>query len=165
MSRVPKGEGEKEPIKLDAAASHLLEECRMVLPGIQALFGFQLIAVFNQGFADKLDPGQQQLHYAALVLVALAAAIIMAPAAIHRQTDPRAVTARFVWLSSWLVLTAMLPLALALCFDVYLIGCMVFDDASLSALVACALFIVLLALWVGLPQLERAGEARSSKLR
>jgi len=30
--------------------SHLLEECRMVLPGIQALFGFQLIAVFNQPF-------------------------------------------------------------------------------------------------------------------
>ena len=34
--------------------THLLEECRMVLPGIQALFGFQLIAVFNAAFWEKL---------------------------------------------------------------------------------------------------------------
>lgn len=29
---------------LSDSVSHMLEECRMVLPGIQALFGFQLIA-------------------------------------------------------------------------------------------------------------------------
>jgi hypothetical protein len=32
---------EREPISLEAATGHILEECRMVLPGIQALFGFQ----------------------------------------------------------------------------------------------------------------------------
>lgn len=37
----------QEELPLSQAAQHLLEECRMVLPGIQALFGFQLIAVFN----------------------------------------------------------------------------------------------------------------------
>jgi hypothetical protein len=31
----------KEELSLDSAARHILEECRMVLPGIQALFGFQ----------------------------------------------------------------------------------------------------------------------------
>jgi len=39
--------GEKEELPLRLAAEYLIEECRMVLPGIQALFGFQLIAVFN----------------------------------------------------------------------------------------------------------------------
>jgi len=34
----PLGAGKKEAVKLDSAATHLLEECRMVLPGIQALF-------------------------------------------------------------------------------------------------------------------------------
>jgi hypothetical protein len=29
-----------------------IEEARMVLPGVQALFGFQLIAVFNNSFHD-----------------------------------------------------------------------------------------------------------------
>jgi hypothetical protein len=49
----------KEKVSLDSAATHILEECRMVLPGIQALFGFQLIAVFNEGFAEKLSSNEQ----------------------------------------------------------------------------------------------------------
>jgi len=42
----------KEKLPLSQAVSHLLEECRMVLPGLQALFGFQLVAVFNTAFGD-----------------------------------------------------------------------------------------------------------------
>src|SRR5438105_7082484 len=100
----PRGAGEKERVKLDSAAAHLLEECRMVLPGIQALFGFQLIAVFNDGFSQKLPEGGQMLHYAAIALVAIAIALVMTPAAIHRQTSQREVSERFIWLSSGLVL-------------------------------------------------------------
>lgn len=44
-----------EKISLSEAVTHLLEECRMVLPGIQALFGFQLIVVFNPTFYEKLS--------------------------------------------------------------------------------------------------------------
>ena len=66
------GAGKKEAISLDSAAGHLLEECRMVLPGIQALFGFQLIAVFNDGFSQKLSHGEQLLHLLAIVLVVVA---------------------------------------------------------------------------------------------
>ena len=42
-----KGSEARQELSLDAAASHLLEECRTVVPGMQALFGFQLIAVFS----------------------------------------------------------------------------------------------------------------------
>jgi len=55
---------------LSESVTHLLEECRMVLPGIQALFGFQLIAVFNSTFWTKLDRVEQLIHYAALGLIA-----------------------------------------------------------------------------------------------
>ena len=68
----PAGKGSTEKIKLDAAASHILEECRMVLPGIQALFGFQMIAVFNQGFAEKLSHAEQLVHLVAIVLTVVA---------------------------------------------------------------------------------------------
>src|SRR3954463_15106322 len=95
-----KGDQQLEPLSLDSAAKHLLEECRMVLPGIQALFGFQLIAVFNEGFEKKLSGAEQRLHLAAIILVALAVALVMAPAAIHRLTQQRAVSERFIWLSS-----------------------------------------------------------------
>src|SRR4051794_8146312 len=122
----PAGQGKTEEVKLDSAAAHLLEECRMVLPGIQALFGFQLIAVFNQGFGEKLSSGEQQLHFVALFLVAVSAALVMSPAAIHRHTQQRTVSERFVWLSSWLLLMSMFPLALGLSLDVYLIARIVF---------------------------------------
>src|SRR4051812_5044113 len=151
----PVGPGRKEAVKLDSAAGHLLEECRMVLPGIQALFGFQLIAVFNDGFGEKLSSGQQQLHFLALFLVAVAAGLVMTPAAIHRQTQQRAVSERFVWLSSWLVLLSMYPLAVGLTLDIYLIGRIVFDAPAASIAFAAAIFIVLMGLWLGLPRHER----------
>jgi hypothetical protein len=151
----PAGPGRREEIKLDSAAAHLLEECRMVLPGIQALFGFQLIAVFNDGFGEKLTSGQQQLHFLALFLVALSAGLVMAPAAIHRQTQQRAVSERFIWLSSWLLLLSMYPLAVGLSLDVYLIGQVVFGTAVASVAVAAVLFAVLMGLWVALPRHER----------
>jgi hypothetical protein len=151
----PVGAGKKEEVKLDSAASHLLEECRMVLPGIQALFGFQLIAVFNQGFDQKLSSGEQQVHFAALFLTALSAALVMTPAAIHRQSQQRFVSERFIWLSSLLLLTSMFPLALGLSLDVYLIARVVFGTAAAALAFAAALLAVLMVLWVVVPRRER----------
>src|SRR5512140_2396058 len=102
-------QAQTEELKLGDAVDALLNECRMVLPGIQALFGFQLIAVFNQGFAEKLSTGEQVLHLAALALVALAGALVMAPAAYHRQTAPRHASAGFIQLAGWFLLVAMVP--------------------------------------------------------
>ena len=150
----PEGAGKKESVRLDSAASHLLEECRMVLPGIQALFGFQLIAVFNQGFGDKLSSGEQQLHFLALFLVALSAALVMAPAAIHRQTQQRSVSERFIWLSSLLLLASMFPLALGLSLDVYVIARVVFGTPGIGLALSAVLLAVLLLLWMVLPKLE-----------
>src|SRR3977135_1884752 len=64
----------REDLSLSEAAEHLLEECRMVLPGIQALFGFQLIVVFNPAFGQRLTTGEQRLHLLAIALLAVAIA-------------------------------------------------------------------------------------------
>src|SRR5829696_7509440 len=100
-----------ESLTLDQAATHLLEECRMVLPGIQALFGFQLIAVFNTTFHERLTLGEQRLHLVAILSVVIAVGLVMAPAAIHRQA-PRTVSDRFIRVSSRLVMGSMVPLAI-----------------------------------------------------
>jgi hypothetical protein len=156
IEKPAQGAGKKERISLDSAARHLLEECRMVLPGIQALFGFQLIAVFNEGFAKNLTEGDQRLHLAALVLTVLAIAIIMTPAAIHRQTQQREVSERFIWISSRLVLASMLPLTVGLCLDVYLIGLILLHNATPSALLAALLFAGFFVFWIVLPRHERS---------
>src|SRR5437870_12446674 len=70
----------------DKIVQATIEEARMVLPGIQALFGFQLVAAFNQRFTE-LSPAHQNLHFAALVLTAISVGIIMTPAAYHRIAE------------------------------------------------------------------------------
>src|SRR4051812_21763769 len=87
-------------LPLEKSGEYLLQECRMVLPGMQTLFGFQLIAVFNPGFGQKLTSGEQKLHLLATILVTVAIALIMTLAAYHRQARPRHVTQTFVDLAS-----------------------------------------------------------------
>jgi uncharacterized protein DUF6328 len=141
----------REELSLSKAALYLLEECRMVLPGIQALFGFQLIVVFNSSFAQKLNPMEQRLHLVAIGLTALAVAIIMTPAAYHRQAGSREVTQRFVHLSTRLLLWSMFPLALSICLEFYLISRVILDSSFVPLLTA-ALFAVFVALWFLLPR-------------
>src|SRR5439155_17399477 len=116
---------ERERLPLSKAAEYVLDECRMVLPGIQALFGFQLVAVFSPGFDLKLDHRGQCAHLAAIVLVAVAVAAVMTPAALHRQQGARQVTASFVRTSTRLLLWSMLPLAVSICIELYLITAIV----------------------------------------
>ena len=126
----------------------------MVLPGVQALFGFQLIAVFNQSFAERLAPTEQKLHLAALVMVAMAVALIMTPAAYHRQKGARRVSEDFLRLSTRLLLWSLLPLALGLCLEFYLIASIVAGRAA-APWCAAALLLVFVALWLVLPRLRR----------
>jgi Family of unknown function (DUF6328) len=106
----------------------------VVLPGIQALFGFQLIAVFSAGFAQNLTVTAQRLHLLALRLVALAVAIVMTPAAYHRQVGGREVTASFVALSTRLLLWSMAPLAGGIVIDFALIAGLLFDGTLVGLL-------------------------------
>jgi hypothetical protein len=144
----PAGKGKTEEINLDSASSHILEECRMVLPGIQALFGFQLIAVFNERFAEELSQPERYLHFAAIALVAVAIALIMTPAAMHRRIGVRRVTDAFIDASTRLLLASMVPLALAISLEFYLIGRMVLKD-GIAAPLAMALLVLFGVLWVG----------------
>ena len=152
----PSGTGKKEEISLDAAAGHLLEECRMVLPGIQALFGFQLIAVFNQGFDERLSEPAQIIHLVAIILTVLSMALVMTPAALHRMAEPKAVTERFLWLASNMVLAGMLPLALAVGLDAYVVARIVTHSNAVAVILGISLLLLFLWLWLLLPRRERA---------
>jgi uncharacterized membrane protein len=151
----PAGIGKREDISLDSAAGHLLEECRMVLPGVQALFGFQLIAVFNDGFSEKLAHPEQLLHLAAIVLTALAMALVMTPAALHRQAEPRAVSERYLWLASGMVLAGMVPLAVAVGLDAYIVSRIIVGNTAFGVVVGAVLIAIFAWLWIVLPRHER----------
>jgi len=155
-------EEERELVPLSRAAQYLLEECRMVLPGIQALFGFQLIAVFSPGFAQKLTLAEQRLHLVAIALLAIAVALIMAPAAYHRQRGPQEVTSTFIHLATRLLLWSMVPLALSIEF--YLVG-RVIEDGAIVPLGAAFLFAVFVGLWFVLPHVRSSKWTGSKRER
>ena len=131
----------------------------MVLPGVQALFGFQLIAVFNAPFFERLSAGERQIHLVSLVLVSLAVALVMAPAAYHRQAEPERVSARFIAYTSRVLMLAMAPLMVALSLDVYLIARMVLARVWVAGLVAGFVFATLAVVWFVIPW--RARHARA----
>src|ERR1051325_5954128 len=156
----------KEELSLDSATRHILEECRMVLPGIQALFGFQLIAVFNQGFSEKLSTIQQQLHFISIILTICAVALVMTPAALHRQIDPLAVTRRFIESSTTLLLLSMFPLGISICLEIYLIAHVITESIVLSVIIAAGLLLLFFSLWILLPYLKKSGrKSLRTKLR
>src|SRR4249919_2449362 len=104
MANSEKSDQEIERLPLTKAAQFLLDECRMVLPGIQCLFGFQLIVVFSTDFSTKLSVPEQHLHLLAIGLIAIAVALIMTPAAYHRQAGSRHVSKTLVRMSSRMLL-------------------------------------------------------------
>lgn len=137
---------------LSDSVSHMLEECRMVLPGIQALFGFQLIAVFNSTFWARLDQFEQLLHYMAIGLVALSVALVMTPAAYHRQAEPATVSKRFLIISTKLLFGSMYPLMGGILLDFYLIGSLILQSRLLSLLATLCLWCMFTVLWILLPR-------------
>lgn len=149
---------------LDKEAEHLLEEARMVLPGIQALFGFQLIAIFNQRFVTDLSPMEQRLHLAALVLAALAVALVMTPAAYHRQAEPGQVSRRFIKLATHLITLGMLPLMLGIGLDTYIVSQLVLHDPAVSVTIAAGILIILACLWFIWPRWRKGTRSNGAGL-
>ncbi len=148
-----------ETLKDQAQSAHA--EARMVLPGIQALFGFQLIAVFSRPFLD-LDAIDRGLHLAALVLVAIAIGLIMAPAAYHRLAEPTRVSRHWIALASRNIAWAMAALMLAIGIDMYLVTIMIAGVAWVAVTAATMVGGFFTWLWFARPLREaarrRAGE-------
>jgi Family of unknown function (DUF6328) len=141
-----------EQMPLTEAVTHLLEECRMVLPGIQALFGFQLIVVFNPGFQEKLNAIERGLHLTAISLIVIAIAMVMAPAAYHRQRDPQSVSEEFVFVATRLLLFSMFPLMIALGLEFFLIARVITNRLTLSIVLALIVMSIFSTLWFLLPR-------------
>src|SRR4029079_6820633 len=73
----------RETAPLHSRIEQMLTEARVILPGAQALFGFQLAIVLTEAF-EKLSSVPRLLHGFALLCVALSVALLITPAAIHR---------------------------------------------------------------------------------
>jgi len=131
----------------------------MMLPGIQALFGFQTIAVFNDRF-EKLPVYAQDFHAAALALVVIAIALVMLPAAYHRIAEPKEISLHTIRISSRAITYALAPLAAALSLDIVVVLYLVTGRDLVSALGGAAAFVLLMSVWFAYPLLARRNRRR-----
>lgn len=141
-------EDEKESLQDEMRA--VLEEARMVIPGIQALFGFQTMAVFNERFHD-LPPGGIAAYLAGLALLALSIALLLTPAAYHRLAERGHVSRRMIDIASRFITIGMVPLMAGISFDVFVVVLAALDDALTAALAGVATALVFTAFWFVYP--------------
>ena len=142
----------REP--LEKIIEHLEEEARMILPGIQALFGFQLIAVFNQRFLE-LGPSTQTAHFIALLSSALAVLLVLTPAAYHRQAEPLQISDRLCRLGTRCLTLSLFPLCVGTALDIFVIGDLLKYDKLASIALSGVTFAALFAAWFVFPRLMR----------
>lgn len=133
---------------------NIIEEARVILPGVQALFGFQVIAVFNDRF-EELAGYAKACHVTGLIMVVIAIGMVMTPAVYYRTCHGHT-TRPMVKLSSTFIRGALIPLALGLALDMFVVinlatrGAQ--DSLAMSIAIAIAALIMLLGFWFVLPR-------------
>jgi hypothetical protein len=135
-----------EPTPLHARIEQMLTEARVILPGAQALLGFQLVITITQSF-DQLSDTSKLVHAVGLGLVALTIILLMAPAAYHRIVYAGEDTEEFHRTGSILVTAATLPLALGLGCDIDVVMGTIFASSAVGAAAAIAATIGFIGLW------------------
>jgi hypothetical protein len=132
----------------------MLTEARVILPGAQALLGFQLAIVLTDTFG-KLPSLPRLLHAAALVSVALSIALLITPAALHRIVWAGEDTEAAVRIGGRITILALLPLAMGMAGDSYVVLSRVLGSMGPAAVTALLVLLCLIGLWYGWPFVER----------
>jgi hypothetical protein len=146
--------GDREIAPLHSRIEQMLTEARVILPGAQALLGFQLAIVLTDSF-EKLSTLPRLLHGVALLCVALSIALLMTPAAIHRIVWAGEDSAALLRSGGRITVLAMVPLALGMAADSYVVLSRILASAGSAAVAASLVLVALISLWFGWPGIER----------
>jgi hypothetical protein len=142
---------------LEERIKNVLIECRMALPGAQAVLGFQFAIVFSESFS-KVSRVTQWVHFASLVATTLAIVLLIAPAAYHRLAEGGEDTEHFHTVASRLLIAALVFLAPGMAGDLYVVIVKVTNSTATALAIAGGLLIACYLLWFGLSLLKRRPE-------
>lgn len=140
---------------LSTKIEQMLTEARVIIPGCQALLGFQLIAMLTLGF-DALPLHAKIVHAAGLCCVTIAMIFLMTPAALHRQSFGGDDSESFLRLGSAFVIVASLPLALGIAADIYVVFLKITHSAAITIAASLVSLLAMLLLWYLYPIWLRA---------
>jgi hypothetical protein len=157
------GETERdlEPERLDSERNRgelrdryygLMQELRVVLPGVQVLVAFLLTAPFGQRFAEVDDTGQA-LYGAALTLGVLAVIAFVTPTVLHRFGDR---TARSMRLEFSIAMTriGLVLFGLSMVCSLAVVVRFLFDPTWSTVLIAVT-GVAMIVFWGVVPRFVR----------
>jgi hypothetical protein len=127
----------------------LLQELRIVIPGVQILFAFLLTVPFSQGFT-QLTTVQRDVFFATLLCTAAATALLIAPSAHHRLLFRQGVREKRLRMGNTLTILGLAFLVPAMVGVVYVITDLIFG-LTMALIVTIVMALSFLLLWFVLP--------------
>jgi Family of unknown function (DUF6328) len=154
-------DSESKGERLDRELMELLQELRVVLPGVQVLLAFLLTAPFQQRFA-QLPGSLRNAFFASIVCATLATAFLIAPSAQHRLRWRAGEKERLLRIGNQMALWGTVFLAAAIVLALYVVTNILFTS-DLALWTAAAAVVVFAVLWYILPMVGRSPEDETSE--
>jgi len=137
--------------RADRELIELLNELRVVLPGVTVLLAFLLAVPFAKGW-PRVTPFQRDVFVVAFLSTAVSVALLTAPSSYHRLRFRSGDKERMVRAGNRLAIAGIAASAVSLEAVVLLVTDFVLSRGVAIA-AAAALFAVVAVLWYGLPLL------------
>jgi hypothetical protein len=135
---------------LDGKIKHVLTEVRVVIPGAQALLGFQFITMLTDSF-DRLPASSKYIHLASLCCITTSVVLLMTPAAYHRIVEQGNNSNHFHRFASAMLLAAMIPLAVGMAGDFFVVARKLLGSPHLALAGGLLVLIGEIGVWFALP--------------
>jgi uncharacterized protein DUF6328 len=147
------GTGETEAERLDRELIELLNELRVLLPGVQVLLAVLFTVPFTSGFRQTTDL-QKDVFFAAVLAATVSSICLIAPSSHHRLLWRKGEKEHLLTTANRLAIAGTVFLAASMACAVFVVTDVIFSSAA-AAVVAgvsggtCAL------VWFGLPLAQR----------
>ena len=145
---------ESKSERLNRELMELLQELRVVIPGVQVLLAFLLTAPFQQRFAD-LPGSMRNAFFASIACATLATAFLIAPSAHHRLRWRTGEKEPLVRIGNQMAIVGTVFLAAAIVLALYVITDVLFTT-DLALWTAVGAVIAFGGLWYVVPMLWRS---------
>jgi hypothetical protein len=143
--------------RVDRELGELLEEIRVILPGVEILFGFLIILPFSEGFGD-IHGSERIVYLVSLLCVSTGLALLVAPTPYHRIRFREGDKPALLLIANRMVVCAAVLVAIGIALSLYLAVQTVVGSTTAGVIAGFnALWIAWF--WFGLPLLRRHQDA------
>ena len=140
--------------QLDRELIELLNELRVVLPGVQVLFAFLLAVPFTQRWEQTTEI-QRDAFFAAIMCATVATVLLIAPSSYHRLRWREGDKEQMLRTSNRLAITGTVFLALSMIAVVFVVTDVVFDIAVATG-ISIGTAVLFAWFWYGLALTRKA---------